>query len=64
LFAFESISELLGIEVDIVRKRLGAISVHDLTTPRYRAHSVAVGQLRARRHRSTTPLARIVERGQ
>ena len=62
LFAFESICELLGIEADLVRKRLGAISVRDLGTRRYRAHSVPVGQLRTRRHRITTPLARIVER--
>lgn len=63
LFAFESICELLGIEPDIVRKRLAGISIRDLSMRRYRSYSLTVARFRTRRHRITTPPARAVEQG-
>lgn len=64
LFAFESICELLGIEADLVRKRLGGINIRDLATRRCRAHLLSVAQPRTRRQRTAKPLAGIGRRGQ
>jgi hypothetical protein len=53
LFAFESICDLLGIDADMLRRRLGSISIRDLPTHRQRIrHSLALGQRRARRQRT------------
>jgi hypothetical protein len=53
LFAFESICELIGIDADLLRERLGSLSLHALPTHRYRPHPALVPGLRRARRRRT-----------